>query len=521
MKKNFFYAMIGAIALTGVMGLSSCTDEEMADVNPNYNPETGEVNVDFVFNVSTANEPMTRMSAANTQATLSQPFRGISDAYLATFKLTDDGKYDDGKYITDGATKADKLHSLGPVVAANSLNQDPDATGDITKSRRVLQLSLESGTNTMMFWGKAPKTGTDLEQGKITMDIKEKPSETTFSMCKIVPETPYPEAPNYYQGSLAQYQNLIAQIMTYIVGSKVDAGTYRFGAETKELGIIAWKDYVTVSGAEGSYTLGTPAKDPSDANENLSLLSERLSYTFKQLNTIHTGELRAGYGLAVSNMITDLMGNINQVVSATPLNIQEVVAQAVATEIKTRVDKFFSSNNNEYTWKSTGDVKTAASFVMDNQKNLVLDGYNLQKFPADGFNLPLGSTILELAIKAAAEPATGYTYTYMYAGSVDTYAMGGGTNAFDPKNYMFPAELCYFGNSPIRVTNDTKVVGDYPDGVANWNTESNWTGWTKDDHVTSSTRSVAMKDNKFIGPPMVKMAQKILNKQSLIEARNA
>ena len=504
MKKNFFYAMIGAIALTGVMGLSSCTDEEMADVNPNYNPETGEVNVDFVFNVSTANEPMTRMSAANTQATLSQPFRGISDAYLATFKLTDDGKYDDGKYITDGATKADKLHSLGPVVAANSLNQDPDATGDITKSRRVLQLSLESGTNTMMFWGKAPKTGTDLEQGKITMDIKEKPSETTFSMCRIVPETAYPETPNYYQGSLAQYQNLIASILTYIIGSEVPAKEYTFNSVAKNVGAIAWKDYVTVSGAEGSYTLGTPAKDPSDANENLSLLSERLSYTFKQLNTIHTGELRAGYGLAVSNMITDLMGNINQVVSATPLNIQEVVAQAVATEIKTRVDKFFSSNNNEYTWKSTGDVKTAASFVMDNQKNLVLDGYNLQKFPADGFNLPLGSTILELAIKAAAEPATGYTYTYMYAGSVDTYAMGGGTNAFDPKNYMFPAELCYFGNSPIRVTNDTKVVGDYPDGVANWNTESNWTGWTKDDHVTSSTRSVAMKDNINYGTALLK-----------------
>lgn len=496
MKKNFFYAMIGAIALTGVMGLSSCTDEEIADVNPNYNPETGEVNVDFVFNVSTANEPMTRMSAANTQATLTQPFRGISDAYLATFKLTDDGKY-----ITDGTTKADKLHSLGPVAAANSLNQNPAATGDITKSRRVLQFSLESGTNTMMFWGKAPKTGTDLEQGKITMDIKEKPSETTFSMCKIVPETAYPETPNYYQGSLAQYQNLIAKIMTYIVGSEVAASTYQFGAETKELGIIAWKDYVTVSGAEGSYILGTPAKDPSDANENLSLLSERLSYTFKQLNTIHTGELRAGYGLAVSNMITDLMGNINQVVSATPLNMQEVVAQAVATEIKTRVEKFFSSNNNEYTWKSTSDVKTAATFVLDNDKNLILNTYDLQKFPAEGFNLPLGSTILELAIKAG---TAGYTYTYMYAGSVDTYAMGGGTNAFDPKNYMFPAELCYFGNSSIRVTNDTKVVGDYPDGVADWNAESNWTGWTKDSHVTSSTRSVAMKDNINYGTALLK-----------------
>ena len=33
-------------------------------------------------------------------------------------------------------------------------------------------------------------------------------------------------------------------------------------------------------------------------------------------------------------------------------------------------------------------------------------------------------------------------------------------------------------------------------------------------------RGVALKDNKFIGPPMVKMANKILNKQRLIEARH-
>ena len=33
-------------------------------------------------------------------------------------------------------------------------------------------------------------------------------------------------------------------------------------------------------------------------------------------------------------------------------------------------------------------------------------------------------------------------------------------------------------------------------------------------------KGVAVKDNKFIGPPMVKMARNILNKQELINKRN-
>ena len=43
MKKNFIYALMSAIALTGLMGLTSCAESEELDVNPGYNPETGEV----------------------------------------------------------------------------------------------------------------------------------------------------------------------------------------------------------------------------------------------------------------------------------------------------------------------------------------------------------------------------------------------------------------------------------------------------------------------------------------------
>ena len=503
MKQLINKAFLGAIAFVSAIGFSACSDDNVvAETNPNYNPETGEVNIDFVFNVSTANEPFTRMSAANTQADITQTaFRGITDAYLAAFSQNNDGLY-----VTNAGLTANKLHNLGPVIGEGKLNPNQTASGDVTQSRRVLQLSLAQGTNSLMFWGKAPKTGTDLEQGRITMNIGETPSATTISMCKIVSETAYDSAPNVDQATLGKYEGLLAAVLTYIINSGISNQDVSFGGTDKTV-TLNWKDYVTVTGDAGSYTLGTPAKDPSDNTKNLSLLSERLNFTFMRLNTIHSGELRAGCGHAIADMVTDVMANIDQVIAATPLNIEEVVAQEVAKDIKARVIKFFEISNGEYVWKSTSEVKTAAAtFVGTDVLGAISNSDNLNEFPAF-FNLPLGSTILELAIAAATSPATGYTYTYNYAGSVDTYAMGGqagNTNtAFDPKNYMYPAELCYFGNSSIRVTDETKAAGDYPDGVTNWETGSSWTGWTTNSQVASSTRSVAMKDNINYGTALL------------------
>ena len=54
-KRSIYFMLSGAVALAGIFGISSCSssDDVTSEVNPTYNPETGEVNVDFVFNVST------------------------------------------------------------------------------------------------------------------------------------------------------------------------------------------------------------------------------------------------------------------------------------------------------------------------------------------------------------------------------------------------------------------------------------------------------------------------------------
>lgn len=503
MKKTFQFAFLSVIALVGAFGFTSCssTDDVVAN-NPNYNPETGEVNVDFVFNVSTANEPTTRMTSANTQATASDAFRGINNAYLAIVKQSADGKY-----VTSSGTAVEKIHSLGTAINAQGLtpNNSDDETPD---SRRVIELSLPTETNTLMFWGKAIKTGSNQEQGKITMDVKEDLSATSFSMVKIVPETAEATEPHISQAALLQHEKLMAAALTNIVRSHMEAVPVTFLTTSRNV-TLAWSDYVDVTGdATSGYTLKqkttSPTKDADNQDSPMSALGEKLSLAFVTLNTIHPNELRAGYGEAVSHMIRDLMAIINSVVGADPTSIQEAVTKAMATRIKEVVEQYFDAEN-EYVWKS---ASTIAGLFTSETYDQITESCNLNQFPAT-FNLPLGSVILQfdIAQKDADDPTAGFNFTYNYKGSVETYAMGGSTtssDSFNPLNYVYPAELCYFGNSPIRVSNETKVAINYPDGATNWETDAKWTSdWQKNGRVQSTTRSVAMQDNINYGTALL------------------
>ena len=151
MKKLFNFALFGAIALTGAVGISSCSSsEDTADVNPNYNPETNEVTTQFVLNVANGSDAITRQSEAATQASASLAatnFRGIEDSYIMCAKQTADGNY------LPAVATVDKAISMARVAAAGTLSNE--------KSRRVLEMSLPLNTNTMLFYGRAVKGGDD------------------------------------------------------------------------------------------------------------------------------------------------------------------------------------------------------------------------------------------------------------------------------------------------------------------------------------------------------------------------
>lgn len=550
MKRTFIYAMMSAIALTGPVGFTSCAEnEDLAEVNPGYNPETGEVPVSFVFNVATGNTPTTRMSSDNTQADIatvsSQTFRGIDNAELMSFKL---GTTNDGKHVTTVGSdnKAHKVYGLGTILSPGQLKPASENTTDI-KSRRVLELAVPTETNAIMFWGKAIKNGYDFQQGKIDWTITDDKdiSKNEFSLVKIVPVDATGSEPAA-KGSTAflQYQNLIAAVLTKIVQSSISSSNPVTYQEQTYTGNLSWADYVTVTASETGVisSIVAKTKDPADthANEaekaNMCGLGEILANAFVKLNTINvnasenTTELRAGSAPDVARTIGDLYNSIASVANASPTSLLEAVAKDVASAIVHNIESAFTEVASNCAWKTTnlanlnsvkifsglaeGDIVNGTITTGTDQVSLVTN--DLAEFPKN-FNLPLGSVILNITqnYTAASKPLV-----YSYMGTIPTYAMGGSPTStetnFDPKNYVYPAELCYFGNSPVRVTDDDHETTHYPDGVSNWENEDSWAAgamptvsgapskaW-ETTHVKSTTRSVAMKENINYGTALLK-----------------
>lgn len=551
MKKNFLYALMGAIALTGATSLTSCTDEDVVDVNPGYNPETGEVPVNFVFNVATGNTPTTRMSSADTQAEIttssSQTFRGIDNVQLMSFKL---GTTNDGKHVTTATSTipADKVYGLGAILSKGQLKPASNNTTDI-KSRRVLELAVPTETNALMFWGKAIKDGSDFQQGKINWAITDDKdiSKNEFSLVKIVPNDAGSATP-LAKGStaLAQYQKLIAAVLTKIVQSSISGSVvYQKDAASPQetfTGNIAWIDYVnvTASGEDGVISsIVAKTNDPADNSKLMCGLGEILANSFVKMNTINkntqenTIELRAGSASDVARTIGDLYNAIQSVAEAVPTSLLDAVAKNVGTAIVSNIEHAFKDINTNCAWKSTTtDLNKMKIFSglatgnLDNGEitsdNVSLVTIDLENFPKN-FNLPLGSVILNITqdYTATATSPAQKPLVYSYMGTIPTYAMGGsggGTSSnFDPQNYVYPAELCYFGNSPVRVTDDEHETTHYPDGVDKWDNDANWAAgamgatskaWDKNSHVKSTTRSVAMQENINYGTALLKTTVK-------------
>ena len=493
MKKLFNFALIGAIALTGAMGFTSCSsDDNIAEVNnPNYNPVTKEVVTDFVFNVATGNEYTTRMTSANTQATIAETFRGINTATLMTFSQKDGDNLVNGKNLATVAT-ATKSYDFGAVLGAGAI--DPDGGGtSAPKSRRVLELSLPTETNTLLFWGKAIKTGTNSQQGSVTWNINKNLSSISFTADRRIPAGTGEGTEQAY----LQYEALIAALLNKLVDSRSDYNV-SYGGQNYSVSDFGWKDYVTM---EGTALKRKATQTWGGGTHDLTPLGEIMADAFIELNTFYTGETRAGSGPAVAMMLGDLYEVLQKCAGASPTSGGEAITKAVAGALQTQISTVIDTQSK--TWKSNlSGIKTASG--LDNSAtNLVTT--DLNDFPQTIFNVPQGATVLKLVIANSSSDAD-RTFTYSYDQSIPSYAMNGNVSStFNPVNYRYPVELCYFGNSPVRVSDTPHETNTYPDGVTEWDTDGSWASdWTKDSHVKSTTRSVAMQQNINYGTALLK-----------------
>ena len=182
MKKNFKYALMGAIAFAGAVGFSACSSSDEIVDNPNYNPETNAVKTQFAISLGD-NIVKTRMSSANTQATgTKSEFRGIKDILLIPFK--------------SGAATNANLN--GKVIA---LTEDAAAQTELlTNDKNYLYNNVEvkTGTNYFAFYAVAkPESKTGAQVGRLTPtlpadgDATVSMSDYGFSLVPIMTSAEY------------------------------------------------------------------------------------------------------------------------------------------------------------------------------------------------------------------------------------------------------------------------------------------------------------------------------------------
>ncbi len=513
MKKYFNYAFAGAIALLGAVGFTSCSsNEDAADVNPNFNPETNEVYTNLVFNVSTSNQATTRQSSSATQATTSETFRGINNAALFTYKLGTDA---DGKHLAAAAV-ADKYIDLGT----------PLASGTITaaESHRVLEMSLPINTNTMLFYGKAPEgtaSSAEATKGYSAYDLYGHLDDYTLASStgenagKDISTANFELGKRMTAANKTKYdeiKKLLGGVLTCIINTKIadvdhvalDAEHYGVAVAANEYpDVVTWANYANANGTS-----------PVETTHELYALEVKLAEVYKALTTIQTsqGELRAGYGTAILHTIEDVWSVINSVQCATPFSKGEAVAKKLAELIHVEINKYFNGSvpmdgdnmGGAVTGVAFKPVSTMVStfnadglWPTDPHPTVAVDGIgseDLSKFPM-AYAVPSG---------AAHYDWDGTKKIFEYVTNYNTSSVGN-AGGFTVESYLYPAELLYFGNSPLRVSGTEHKEPTYPNGVGNWKDDTKWSDdWVNNSHVVSTTRSVAMRNNINYGSALLK-----------------
>ena len=515
MRKKVLFGMMGAIALA----FTACTSEDALEVNnPNYNAETGEVTTSFVMNVNTNRSPITRMTSANTQATTTDAFRGITDAHLLTFLRNQ--PVADGNHVINTAVEANKHYGLGNVYGTGQ------ATTDGNKSHRILELALPTETNNLIFYGKAPKSATDgFAQGNIDYlpNVTDANANNLANYDFTVKQIVETNASGYNQ-TFRNYCDLLVAALNWVLASSITNEDVQYDANgngTIEDGVehfttsLSWFQFVTVTGDPTSGVTVAPAtKAPADASTPMCAIGEILGNTLAEVCNIRDGEVRAGSGPAVARMLGDIYVIMDNCTKTAPTSLLEAKAQALATQIKTNIQSILDGTAPSLTWRPYNTIVTAIGYTGN------VDGLGgasgltaLQSYPTEKFNVPAGCT--QIAITEATESVddNGFVTTpgsvkFHHIGQVSLFNAGGSTTSC--YNVYYPAELCYWGDSPVRVTDEVVTEAEYPQGITPWVTDGSWTSknWTKDAHVVSTTRSVAMQYNINYGPALLKSTVK-------------
>ena len=518
--------MLSALALVSFWACK----REQAPVNPTYNPEANTVTTQFVLNISPASGPNTKQTAVDVQASGAN-FRGIERAHLLTYNLAYAGPA--GSHymwdVDDASSMAVRDYDLGTLATTSDISEDD--------TRRILELALPLGTNTIMLYGIAPKTGSSNTQGSISMSGTALNTTLENVSFKLNPRMADEEA-------FTQCADLFGRILTGIMNAGRRQETTSNGhKEAKDNTYTFWwpidatsatfaptdaadahAGYEKFSGSKTWNQYGkTYATDPTSMKPLEEVLGEAYD-AIMHLETDDSGtvtktELRAGAAVSIVRLVADMFNIIQRVLNASPTTPEEYIAQLVAENIRERASWFFSydSSSSKINFKTRANILDAVDHLIPDRSssnyNRVTDDFiyyskisnsdervEYKGFPLN-MDMPMGAAIMDFVTVNAGTDNEFVAVTYPQ--SLPAYGMG--ATSFPIANYRYPAELIYYSNSCIR-TSDTAVEKSvYPAVTANWANDSYWSNtiWSGDE-VKSTTRSVAVSKPLNYGTALLK-----------------
>jgi hypothetical protein len=404
MKKLFNLALLGAIALTGAVGFSSCSSssDEVID-NPNYDPETNTVKAQFAISLPQEIKSQTRQTGTVVQET---GFRGMDNIKLIPYS----------EVVTATSTANSNLTELTPIDVFDH---------DESNSKVYTDVEFIPGTTNFLLYAKA----VDNTAGT---DITSAADKFKFGSLTVAGLTGKPTLSSVTFTPKAIYEDGDATEQTAITAGKA------VGANL----IAALNAVANAAPTTALAGGGTPKFKEVAATVNPTV--NALFNTYKALTTASSH--------SVQTMFFKLYSSLDPLAAGSGDDL--LLATAIRTAIETYCD---------ITKDGTTNATTAVTFKAS---------ANLTGYPAS-VNLPDG------AVRVT------YSSDSFVATTNMTYA--GTMNVTTLDKYVYPANLQYFVNSPIKVANSQKsplyntsnwetILGLYTDGTS----------------ITANTRSVAI-----------------------------
>ena len=435
MKKNYVYALMSAIALTGAVSLSSCSSsDDVVDVNPTFDGEA--VKTQFTLSLP-QNVVKTRQTYSIVQegaVSDIDDFRGMSGIVLIPFSNATDRTTRLGGSITLGADKMEK-----PSVS-NLENAIPNGTL-LGNSNAVLykDVTIPVGTAGFLFYGEATASvgGTGYTDGRLTATGLD--GETSGILF-----TPTP-------------------ILGWKTGEGVDPFTPNNPTMTKGEALATYVSSIAAASYDDGTTGTTEdvqyiwAKCANSANSGQTWYNAALG----EMYTAFTS-MKAGASSYVQAAVQDLYASIYK--------NTDKVSVAIRTAI---LDATYAS-----------DATTSGTLTFTD----AISGY-----PADNNYMPEGAAALSWT-DMSTTPSLNEPKVATAVGGSNFGHLAAGMNVVNMTNIVYPASLYYYTNSGLKASNTSRVT-DY-DETKPWTQDGDDNDildtYKDGTSVTSTTRSVAV-----------------------------